>query len=490
MLTVHLRIADSQTQRPTAVRLQISDDSGRRYFPLGRWPTFATGIGEDVGGHVKLGSDLFAVIDGSCEIRLPAGVPLRVQAFKGPEYEPLHRTVTLGTGQMALRFEMNRWSSMASRGWISGDARVHELSPHSALLEASAEDVQVVQLLVRERMSLAQDGNSYPTHTNMTAFSGQKPTLEADGRAVVVNTLNSHPVLGSLALLHSHRAVFPLAFGAPDHTDDWSLADWCNQCHRKKGLVVWVNAFRPDRGVQGGEALVAALLGKIDAIEVDAQHRSTPFLPWVYHLWNAGFLVPLVGASGKESNRTVLGGMRTYARRQGEADSQPLHVAWIEAVRAGQTSVTNGPLLETHFADGRIQSQAESVIPFDQLELIANGQVVDAVPAKVESGRWRANLDVVGSTQAGWLACRVVGGKGVSLQPDSPVLAHTSPIALASPWFDSAAIAVLRRGLDATREWALERANYGEAKWQKQLIERCEEAARELNRRVSVDPGP
>ena len=73
---------------------------------------------------------------------------------------------------------------------------------------------------------------------NLLAFSGQSPALQAPGHQVVVNTLNWHPWLGRLALLNCHRIVFPLRFGPPDF-DNWTLADWCDQCHRKQGLVVW-----------------------------------------------------------------------------------------------------------------------------------------------------------------------------------------------------------------------------------------------------------
>ena len=54
-------------------------------------------------------------IDGACEMPLPAGVPLRVQAAKGPEYTPLDETVTLGAGQIALRFAIERMDRFASR---------------------------------------------------------------------------------------------------------------------------------------------------------------------------------------------------------------------------------------------------------------------------------------------------------------------------------------------------------------------------------------
>ena len=86
----------------------------------------------------------------------------------------------------------------------------------------------------------------------------------------------------------------------------------------REALAVRI-ARQPDLEVCGeaadvGEALVAAILGKVDAIEVGGRPRKQPLLPWVYRLWNAGFLVPLVGGSGKDSNRVPLGRPRTYAR--------------------------------------------------------------------------------------------------------------------------------------------------------------------------------
>ena len=175
---------------------------------------------------------------------LPAGVPLRVRATKGPEFTPIDETVTLGAGQMALRFVIDRWTNSRAEGWRSVDSRCHFLTPHTALLEADAEDLDVVNLLATPFPVLALDGNTYTTTPNLLAFSGQAPALEADGRSIVVNTLNSHPVLGTVALLHSHRPVLPLTFGG-EETDDWSICDWCDQCHRKGGLAVWVDAFEP-----------------------------------------------------------------------------------------------------------------------------------------------------------------------------------------------------------------------------------------------------
>src|SRR5438874_2079651 len=135
MLTIHLRINDAASGKPTPVRLRISGPDGTTYPPLGRVADFRTGRNEDVGGHLRVGRERWCYIDGSCEVPLPTSTPVRVQASKGPEYIPLDCTITLGTGQMALRFEIERWSNLAADGWISADSRCHFLSPHSASLE-------------------------------------------------------------------------------------------------------------------------------------------------------------------------------------------------------------------------------------------------------------------------------------------------------------------------------------------------------------------
>ena len=110
MLTVHLRINVAATGRPTPVRLRITGPDGTGFAPFGRSTEFPCGRGEQVGGHLKLGQDRWVYTDGSCEAALPAGVPLRVQVKKGPEYRPLDQTVTLGPGQLTLRLAVERWS--------------------------------------------------------------------------------------------------------------------------------------------------------------------------------------------------------------------------------------------------------------------------------------------------------------------------------------------------------------------------------------------
>jgi hypothetical protein len=500
MLTVHVRVSDAATGQATPVRLRLLDVAGVCRMPLGRLPQFAVGPGEDVGGQVRLGDAVFAYIDGVCEVRLPAG-PLRVEVHKGPEYVPLCREVVLGPGKIALRLSIQRALDWRPRGWYCGDGRASDLSPHAARLEGAAEGLDVVNLLAYQRSPNA-------AFVNLLAFSGTQPALEGSP-LVVVNTCNAHPLLGTVALLNCHRIVYPLRFGAPDGLDDWSVADWCDQCHRKKGLVVWPDLPRLTAEHPQGEALAALLLGKIDAFEIcrlsDAQEsevgaasRAAPAGParlagptttgltdW-YRLLACGQRLPLMGASGKDRNTMLLGAVRTYARLKPEEPFS--YAAWIEAVRSGRTFVTEGPLValtvngrepgdELSLPDDKqtvqIHAEAESVTSFDRLQVLHNGEVL----AEGRTGTLDIEAPIAAS---GWLAARC-------LDADGAVRAHTSPIyavIAGQPSRPSAeTIAPLLAVLDRTLDWLRGEARCPTEHHREQLAETLRAARQELLRR-------
>src|SRR5258708_5355301 len=118
-LIVHLRVNDAAGQ-PTPVRLRVVGPNGEFFAPFGRSSDFPLGRNEAVGGQVYLGGKKYTYINGACEIRLPSGVPLEIEITKGLEYEPIRETVTLGPGQMALRYTIRRWVDLRSEGWFSG----------------------------------------------------------------------------------------------------------------------------------------------------------------------------------------------------------------------------------------------------------------------------------------------------------------------------------------------------------------------------------
>lgn len=437
---VHLRINDAATGQPTPVRLRITDTVGTYYAPYGRLTEFATGVNQDVGGNVQIGTKKWAYIDGTCEILLPPGA-LHIEIAKGPEYTPIDEEITLLAGKMSLRFTIERWSDVRKQGWYSGDTRVHFLSPDAALLEGQAEDVAVVNLLIRETTVKDSFGKMQPAIPNILSFSGQSFARRTDDCGVAVNTENVHPDLGSLGLLHSHRVVYPLSFDR----EEWTLDDWCGQCHRKKGLVVWINPLHQTADFLYGEALADLILGVVDAFELTF-FEDSPFdaLADYYKLASAGLVIPLVGASGKDSNGLALGSMRTYAHLP--SDSEFTYPHWIDAVRAGRTFVSNGPLIESTLngvvpasrldlsADIKplqVRAAVKSAVRFEHLELLWNGDVIADI-ASTTSPPYHAVLERELPLQArGWLAVRCRGDALVPSRPSPQrIFAHTSAVAI------------------------------------------------------------
>jgi hypothetical protein len=488
--TVHLRVNDA-TGQPTPVRVRITDAAGTYYPPLGRLARFATGRGQDMGGNLLLGAKQYAYIDGSCEVPLPAG-PVRVELWKGPEYRPQTVETQLAAGKLALRLSVERWTNLREQGWYAGDTRAHYLSPAAALLEAAAEDLAVVNVLAFADRVKDQFGTVVPAIPSILDFSGQKPALERPGHLVAVNTHNVHPVLGSLGLLHSHRVVYPLTFGGPDGADDWTLLDWCGQCHRKGGLVVWTRAWHEARDFPFGEPLADLILGQVDAFEIDF-FEDSPFdvLSDWYGLLNCGLRVPLVGGSGKDGNGVPLGAVRTFARlRAGEELS---YKNWVEAVRRGDTFVTNGPLLSM---SSRwlvpekvvgVRAEARSVVPFDHLELIADGRVIAAAAPSGEpaSAVIEAEVSLEKNT---WVAARCRGGHLLP-QHSAPqrVFAHTSPAYFTVPGdkthADPGALKRFIGHLEKMLEWVAREARCPSEKHRAALAEVFTTARAELQSR-------
>ena len=359
---VHVRVNDAATGKPTPCRVRFTDARGKYYAPHGRLTDFATGQGIDVGGNLQLTpraadgkttATQYAYIDGGCEIALPPG-PIDVFISKGPEFTPIQQRVQLAPGKLALRFVLERWSDVRQQGWHPGDVRAHYLSPHAAVLDGAGEDLAIVNVLARTSWvdDDAEMSGAFQSRTfipNLLEFSGQAPALERGDFMFALNTHNNHALLGSLGLLHCHRIVYPLTFGGYpfiDAYDNWTLSDWCDQCHRKDGLVVWNRTHLGLDGKVYGEALADLILNKVDAVEVMQFGYHDQVHPWPfiwYAMLNCGLRATLVGASAKDSNCVPLGAVRTYARL---LPNQPLtYRNWIEAVRAGRTVATNGPLV-------------------------------------------------------------------------------------------------------------------------------------------------
>jgi hypothetical protein len=224
----------------------------------------------------------------------------------------------------------------------------------------------------------------------------------------------------------------------------------------------------------------------VDAIEVDSLDRAAPILPLWYRLLNAGVRLPPVGGSGKDGNRVALGGVRTLTPKTGDGS----YAEWVGHVKAGRTVVTNGPFLRLIVDDQpsprpvRLRAEAASVVPFERLELVGNGRVLESATA-TGAGVSTAILEAeVCPPDGGWFAARCVGAAKPELYPHIPALAHTSPV-----WIDVGgrpaprapnAVAALRREIDGVRTWVETDGRFTNPRRKEHLLALCDAATARL----------
>jgi hypothetical protein len=212
--------------------------------------------------------------------------------------------------------EIERVLPWRERGWVTADTHVHFLSPVSALLEGSAEGVNIVNLLASQWGELITNVGDFDGRTTW----GSQET-GGDGEYVVrVGTENRQHVLGHISLLgYGGSIIAPMTTGGPDESAlgdpiECLLTEWARQCRTQGGLTVLPHFPNPR-----AEHAATIVSGDIDAIEMTSWGYPyggiDPYsLSDWYRYLNCGYLVPAVGGTDKMTANTAVGTVRTYAR--------------------------------------------------------------------------------------------------------------------------------------------------------------------------------
>lgn len=433
---VTIRVIDRTTRQAVPVRLHLHGAAGEYLPPRGHHRKVNPFWFQDTSGEFVNGRNQYAYIDGECVVDLPLGTVF-VEISRGHEIAPIRTAVEVTPETGAFTFELERTLPWRERGWVTADTHVHFLSPQTALLEGAAEGVNVVNLLA------SQWGEMF---SNVADFDG-RTTLGAcdfggDGEFLVrVGTENRMHVLGHVSLLgYSGPMVQPLCTGGPAESaigdpQEVTMAEWAARCIEQGGLVVSPHGPNPN-----AERAADIVLGLVHAIELmtfnphDAQLNAFGLADW-YRYQNLGYQIPLTGGSDKMSAESLLGGVRTYAHL---GDRAFTFQAWMDAVRAGNTFATVGPLIEFAVegtpAGGRITLPTgggtvqvtwtvESVrCPVDLVEVVGGGRVVEQVSGDGLASSGHVAVPVPAST---WIALRVRGS--LSGKADE-VAAHSSAV--------------------------------------------------------------
>ncbi|MFB3825317.1 MAG: CehA/McbA family metallohydrolase [Bryobacteraceae bacterium] len=453
---LHGKVIDDSTGRPAPARIAFRSAEGRYIPPYGHRTEINPNWFEDYGADVQVGTSPFAYIDGTFQVELPAG-DVYVELSKGFEYQAVRQRVRIAPGQRELELRIPRLANWRKSGWITADTHVHFLSPSTAVLEAQAEGLNLVNLLAAQWGDLFTNVGDLPYGH---LFSPDRETM------VAVGTENRQHLMGHLGLLGGHgEPVFPMSADGPSegYLGDplWtSMSDWADACRRRDGVVVAVHFPNPN-----AEMAAEIVRGKVDAVELyprgDAAFRSLAYCDW-YRYLNCGYRVAAAGGTDKMAASTPVGGNRTYAFLAGQEFT---FANWAAAVRAGRTFATTGPLIDFR-ADGRmagdeirlragggrveVAAEATSYVPFHRLEVVLNGKVV-ASREEAGGARQMKLSEAVSVKAPGWLAVRCSSRVAAAR---FAVAAHTSPVYLATPGqevFSSSAAAYFLKLIEGTQ---------------------------------------
>jgi Tol biopolymer transport system component len=456
--TLRLSVTDS-TGRALSSRIAVIDSTGRSWAPDSAWRHADEAF---VRGEQAVEYGYFHS-DGSVTLSVPPG-RYQVEVWKGPEYRVARKTLTItGPAPVQERLVLARLFNLPANGWWGGDLHVHmnygghyRNTPANLMRQARAEGLHVVENLIVNKEQRIPDIAYWRPGTDSlstrdfvlahaeeyhTSFWGHSALLGLQDYFVLPNYAG-YANTGGASLVPMNGEVF-------------------DRAHAQGGIVGYVHPFdsRPDP-FNRDEAVryempIDVALGKVDYFEVMGYSDHLITSEFWYRLLNCGFKIPAAAGTDAFPNFASLRGppglVRVYARTDGPLE----HRAWLAAIKAGRTFVTNAPILglgwrvvgpsdrrtvgpwygigdSLSFPAGQhsleVQVSLRSNTPVDHLELVRNGRVV----AEVKLAGDRTSTDSLVRlpvSSSGWYVVRAWSDR-----PRLPVL-DLYPFASTSPFY-------------------------------------------------------
>jgi TolB protein len=482
-LRIRTRAAGADGALPA--RLSIRDVAGHPAIPSEGQPRFDMQNGR-----------VFVYSPGVLELELPAG-PATVMAARGLTTPVVVATPTLAAGQVVtVDLELREVWDAAAAGWTSGDHHFHlnyggpfDLDPEDLVPQAAGENLDVATPLLANLHNRFED-------QDLWGWTREQWPLVRFGHEV-----RSH-FHGHVGLLGTSSFFWPWVWG-PGYqvygADDRGNVEPLQHARAEGGFNYYVH---PVMGADpfaeeniGGlpvDIVADAVLGDLDGIELVclwSDEIGTAEL-W-YRFLNLG--IPIVPTAGTDVMtdyyRTMaVGTTRVYARVDGPPDFD----RYLDALKAGRTFATNGPMLDLRVrgaGPGEVVAASggetpwtlvvRSAVPFEQVDVLVNGEVAWTGGGMSSPGE-RTFSGTLRLPAGGWIAARAVGG-AIDGWPamDSYAFGHTSPVWIGAvgstePAAERAAAADLLRALDVAeasmveaygdREIPVLRARFAEAR--------------------------
>ena len=403
--------------RPVPARIHLLASDGRAYTPDGGFHRVSS-VNELHYFHTR----------GTFDVEVPVG-RVSVEAVRGFEFLPAAATVDVSAGSVAsVLLQPQRLADPPSRGWYAGDTHVHDL--HQGRFGLTQEEF--FYQLVADDLRVTND----LIHMDGTKLMGRWSDLT--GQAYPLS--NSDYILrysqefrgsyGHVGLLGLNRFIMPLIGGArgTPYAADVLKIHYLDATRAQGGIGGFLHPYNGNvdevsTAAQSDIPLHVALAKGdfFDVVSIASDELESAKI--YYRMLNSGFRIPATGGTDNFSNawRDPSGGTaRTYARVSGPLTFE----SWIDAVRAGRTFATNGPLLFVE-VDGKepgseirlrdddpttvtVHAEMISLAPVDKLEVLVNGDVVHTSRPSGEGTRMEIDVPVE-VPLGGWVAARVVG---------------------------------------------------------------------------------
>jgi hypothetical protein len=490
---------------PARVRLKLLDSEGKgvtgvvRVFPEGRdEPLLLPGLFDRLRG-LKTAREVrgwYTVPKEGAETSLPRS-RLRLEAFSGLESALARREIDLrdkAPGEVPIKLSF--LFRAKKEKLVAGNTHLHlrNLSKAGAdeylktIPAADGIEVMFISYLERKSEDKTYITNRYPI--------GEPKPLAA--RGVLFNNGEEHrhnfkpfgQGYGHVMFLDIQKLVRPVSMG-PGITgggdDDRPLKTGMEEARGQGGAILWChNTF-------GHEGVPSALAGRFDALNVFDGSRGDRYEDMYYRCLNIGLRLPL--STG--TDWFLYDFSRVYARVEGELTVK----SWLEALKAGRCAATNGPLLRLS-VDGRgpgavlkldaprtLRVVAEGVgrHPFERLQLIRNGRVVqEGRPGKKDGGYLARLARDVRVTEPAWFAVRIDGKARNEM--GQVLFAHGSPCYVdfkgQRPFDLDSARALLKR-IEEGRADIAARGTFSGAKVKAKLVGLYDQAAEDLRSRIN-----
>lgn len=448
---IHVFVHEDDSSAPLACRAWVTIGSQRLFQP-------------DAGSCAAYVKDRSFSCDGRFFMKLPTGKAV-VHVERGKEYWSVDQEVVVAKGQAAqVDIILKRWVNMVQEGWYSGDIHCH---------------FGLDNLEALKQLALADDVNFEPL---LSLWNHQRPDPPGgvwpdwpEGHSILADathlvTLRNQEIerIGGSAF-ESVGALLMLGLTKPVKMPPRGSRFPCDtvlaQIARRTSPQCIIDTDKPI----WGENVVGVALGLFDSVQLchNHYHREATLqngrIGWgmadmedepddlahdelfhrtnstYYRFLNCGFKLAATGGSAMGVMAVPLGYGRTYAKLDGPLSE----VAYLNAIRAGRTFATNGPMLivtangldsgaEIQYAMNSnepiwIEAELRSIEQIDALELLYNGKVIkrlvpkDKTPAPVLSMRAVLGLKPL---RSGWIAARAIF---TSLDGHLRQ-AHTSPV--------------------------------------------------------------